>query len=143
MLLYRARRPQCHMRGLSVLASCGITAVRESCVIRCRAIPAEPFERSGIDEPFATSMTQLTMDRLQTFSVYVAVEKHRVSGEHRLHKNLNLAHDVFEICGGRNIERSGVPTRAESGANARSAIAAGQYRGGAEPNHANRGFASR
>ena len=37
--------------------------------LRCRATPAEPFERLGIDEPFATSMTQLPMDRLQTFSV--------------------------------------------------------------------------
>ena len=52
-----------------VLASCGVTAVRESCVIRSSATPAEPLQRSGIDEPFATSMTQLPMDRFQTFSV--------------------------------------------------------------------------
>jgi hypothetical protein len=49
----------------------------------------------------------------------------------------------LQVIGGLNIERFGVPTRAESGANARSAIAAGQYRGDAEPNRANRGFASR
>jgi hypothetical protein len=81
------------MRGLSQgsTSQLRITAVRESCVIRDRATPAEPFERSGIDEPFATSMTQLPMDRLQTFSVYVAVEKHRISGEYRLHKYLNLS----------------------------------------------------
>ena len=54
--------------------------VRESCVIRSRATPAEPFERSGIDEPFATSMTQIPMDRLRTFSVYFAVEKPSVRG---------------------------------------------------------------
>jgi hypothetical protein len=52
-----------------VLASCGVTAVRESCVIRSRATPEEPFERSGIDAPLATSMTQLLMDQFQTFSV--------------------------------------------------------------------------
>jgi hypothetical protein len=63
-----------------VLASRGVAAVRKSCVIRCRATPAEPFERSGIDEPFATSMTQLPMDRLRTFSVYFAVEKPSVRG---------------------------------------------------------------
>jgi hypothetical protein len=61
--LYRARGPKCQMRGLwqgstSQLRDHG---VRERCVIRCRATPAEPFEGSGIDEPFATSMTQLTM----------------------------------------------------------------------------------
>jgi hypothetical protein len=48
---------------------CGVAAVRENCVIGCRATPAEPFERSGTDEPFATSMTQLPLDQLQTFSV--------------------------------------------------------------------------
>ena len=54
--------------------------------LRCRATPAEPFERLGIDEPFATSMTQLPMDQLQTLAFYLAVEEHRVSGEYRLHK---------------------------------------------------------
>src|SRR5215472_16426508 len=63
------------MLGLSLLDSCGIMAVRESWVIRCRALPAEPFERSGIDEPFATSMTQLPMDRPQTFSVLPCRQK--------------------------------------------------------------------
>ena len=59
--------------------------------LRCRATPAEPFERLGIDEPFATSMTQLPMDRFETFIVYLAVEKHRVSGNIGCIKNSNLS----------------------------------------------------
>jgi CO/xanthine dehydrogenase Mo-binding subunit len=69
----------------------GSAAVRESCVIRSRATPAEPFEHSGIDEPFATLMTQFPMDRYQTFSVIPCRRKTPVSGQHQLHKNLNFS----------------------------------------------------
>jgi hypothetical protein len=59
--------------------------------LRSHATLAEPFERSRIDEPFATSMTRVRTDRFQTFSVLPCVEKHRVFWEYRLHKNLNLS----------------------------------------------------
>jgi hypothetical protein len=95
-------------------------------------------------ESNATSMTQVLVDRFQTFNVFSSRRKYGVSGEYRLHKKFPItAHDVFGICGGRSNERSRVPARAESRANARSAIAAGRYRGGAEPKLADRGFASR
>jgi hypothetical protein len=87
---YRTRRDPsaiCADFRREVLASCGVTAVRESCVIRSRATPEEPFgDRCTIchiDDPASDGIS------FRPLAFYLAVEKHRVSGEYRLHKNLN------------------------------------------------------